>query len=142
MVGRSKAKAKALGKADHQRVGEAVDVAEESTGLQFCVVLGPADGDAHAHAEALFVQAGLHLRPAVLVLVAPDQRRVEVLTAPAVRKRVPDAACAEAVAEMTRYFATGDLAGGIVAGVQHLAAVAGPGTSGPDEDELPDVMGG
>lgn len=144
VVGRQKggAKLKALSKAEHRRVGEAVDTAEETTGLQFCVVLGPAEGDAHAHAEALFVQAGLHLRPAVLVLVAPDQRRVEVVTSPAVRERVSDAACAEAVADMTQRFATGDIAGGIVAGVDRLAAVAGPGVSGADEDELPDVLGG
>ncbi|HVE46835.1 MAG TPA: TPM domain-containing protein [Acidimicrobiales bacterium] len=143
MVGRRKGGAKLkLSKAEHHRVGEAVDTAEETTGLQFCVVLGPAEGDAHAHAEALFVQAGLHLRPAVLVLVAPDQRRVEVVTSPAVRERVPDAACAEAVADMTQRFATGDIAGGIVAGVERLAAVAGPGVSGADEDELPDVLGG
>lgn len=140
MVG--KPRRNALSKADHRRVGQAVDTAEEATGLQFCVVLGPADGDAHAHAEALFVQAGLHLRPAVLVLVAPDQRRVEVLTSPAVRERVPDEACAEAVAEMTKHFASDDLAGGIVAGVERLAAVAGPGTAGPDDHELPDIMGG
>lgn len=143
MVGRSKgrAKAKALTKAEHRRVGEAVDAAEETTGLQFCVVLGPAESDAHAHAEALFVQAGLHLRPAVLVLVALDQRRVEVLTAPTVRERVPDPACAEAVSEMTKHFAEGDLSGGIIAGVEHLAAVAGPGAAGPDDHELPDIMG-
>lgn len=123
-------------------MGEAVDTAEETTGLQFCVVLGPADGDAHAHAEALFVQAGLHLRPAVLVLVAPDQRRVEVLTASAIRERVPDSICAEAVADMTRHFASGDFVGGIVAGVERLAAAAGPGVAGPDDHELPDIMGG
>lgn len=135
-------KGKPLSKRDHRRVAEAVDAAEEATGLQFCVVLGPAEGDAHAHAEALFLQAGLHLRPAVLVLVAPDQRRVEVLTAPAVRERVPDAACADAVADMTKRFSSDDFAGGIVAGVERLAAVAGPGVPGRPDSELPDIMGG
>lgn len=133
---------KPLSKRDHRRVAEAVDAAEEATGLQFCVYLGPAEGDARANAEALFVQAGLHLRPAVLVLVAPGQRRVEVVTAPAVRDRVPDSVCAEAVADMTKRFATGDLAGGIVAGLGRLAAVAGPGAAGPGEGELPDIIGG
>lgn len=139
---KGKGKGRALSKAEHRRVGEAVDAAEEATGLQFCVVLGPAEGDARSHAEALFVQAGLHLRPAVMVLVAPDERRVEVLTAPAIRERVPDPACADAVADMTKRFATGDFAGGIVAGVQRLAAVAGPGVAGADDHELPDIMGG
>ncbi|MEO7837276.1 MAG: DUF5130 family protein [Acidimicrobiales bacterium] len=137
MTGRSRP----LSKSDHRRVADAVDAAEETTGLQFCVCLGPSEGDARAHAEALFVQAGLHLRPALLLLVEPSQRRVEVVTAPAVRDRVPDAACAEAVAGMTERFAAGDLVGGIIAGVGRLAAVAGAGVAGPDDDELPDVLG-
>ncbi|HUR17925.1 MAG TPA: TPM domain-containing protein [Acidimicrobiales bacterium] len=142
MGGRAVAgKGRQLSKSDHRRVGEAVDAAEDLTGLQFCVVLGPADGDARSHAEGLFVQAGLHLRPAVLLLVAPDQRRVEVVTAPTVRARVPDGACAEAVAGMTERFAAGDLAGGIVAGVSRLAAVAGPGVGGAEDQELPDILG-
>lgn len=122
-------------------MGEAVDAAEELTGLQLCVCLGPAEGDARARAEALFVEAGLQLRPAVLLLVAPDQRRVEIVTSPAVRERVPDAACADAVSEMTTHFAAGRMADGIIAGVQHLAAVAGPGEPAAGDEELPDLLG-
>ena len=51
------------------RVERAVHDAEARTGLQLCVYLGPAGEDARAHAERLFVDAGLHTRPAVLVLV-------------------------------------------------------------------------
>jgi uncharacterized membrane protein len=123
-------------------VEQAVHEAEQTTGLQFCVYLGSTEEDSRAHAEELFVAAGLHARPAVLLLVAPPQRRVEVVTAPAVRSRLDDAACASAVEEMTQLFARGQLAGGIVAGVRHLAATAGPGTPPPDGDELPDVLEG
>jgi uncharacterized membrane protein YgcG len=123
-----------------RRIEEAVDRAEETTGLQFCVYLGPTSNDSRAHAEQLFVEAGLHTRPAVLILVAPPQRRVEIVTAPAVRQWASDEACARVVDQMTARFAAGDLAGGIVTGVESLAAVVGP-NRGPGGEELPDVLG-
>lgn len=119
----------------------AVDEAERTTGMQFCVYLGDTEGDPRAHAEAMFVDAGLHTRPAVLLLVAPDQRRVEVVTAPEARARVDDAACALAVGTMTRQFARGDIAGGIVAALDLLATAAGPAPTPPGAEELPDVLG-
>ena len=131
-----------LRRRDHKRVGRAVDEAEQVTGLQFCVYLGPTGQDSRAHAESLFVEAGLLSRPAVLVLVAPEQRRVEVVTAPAVRARVDDEACARAVEAMTTAFAAGDLPGGLVNGVRQLAAAAGPGAVGPGGEELPDLLEG
>ncbi len=122
-------------------VERAVHEAEETTGLQFCVYLGDAEGDARAHAEALFVDAGLHTRPAVLLLVAPSQRRVEVVTAPDARPRLDDATCALAVGTMTRQFARGEIAGGIVAALDLLATAAGEGPAPPGTEELPDVVG-
>jgi uncharacterized membrane protein YgcG len=121
-------------------VGRAVDAAEHQTGLQIRVYLGPAHDDARAHAEHLFVERGLHTRPAVLVLVAPETRRVEVVTAPEVRDRVTDEAAQEAVDRMTARFANGDLVGGLVAGVEHIAAAAGPGEE--SGEELPDLLQG
>lgn len=118
-----------------------MDRAEEVTGLQFCVYLGPTGEDSRAHAEELFTRAGLQTRPAVLMLVAPPQRRVEVLTAPEVRSRVDDATCARAVADMTTRFAEGKLAEGILAGLDDLVRAAGPGTAPPGSEELPDVLG-
>lgn len=118
-----------------------MDRAEEITGLQFCVYLGPTGEDSRAHAEELFTRAGLQSRPAVLMLVAPPQRRVEVLTAPNVRSRLDDAACARAVADMTTRFAQGKLADGILAGLDDLVWAAGPGTAQPGTEELPDVLG-
>jgi uncharacterized membrane protein len=118
-----------------------VHEAEQATGLQLCVYVGPGEEDTRAHAEALFVKAGLHTRPAVLVLVEPVRRRVEVVTAPEARARINDATAELAVATMTRQFARGDLAGGIVAAVDLLAAAAGSGSMPPDTEELPDVLG-
>ncbi|MDQ4132807.1 MAG: DUF5130 domain-containing protein, partial [Actinomycetota bacterium] len=127
---------------DYRRVEHAVDAAEEETGLQFCVYLGPAgEGGSRDEAEKMFVEAGLASRPAVLVLVDPEHRRVEVVTAPDVRARVSDEAAAEAVATMTPRFAKGDIPGGLVAGIKHLAKAAGPGQAEPGSEELPDVLG-
>jgi uncharacterized membrane protein YgcG len=127
-----------------RRVERAVDEAENLTGLQLCIYLGSVEGetDLRTHAENVFVNAGMHARPAVLLLVAPPQRKVEVVTAPAVRERIPDDAAGEAVTAMVERFRDGDLSGGLIAGIEHLAAAAGPGTAGPDDEELPDVIGG
>jgi uncharacterized membrane protein YgcG len=124
-----------------RRVARAVDEAEERTGLQLCVYLGPAGEDARAHAEQLFEAAGLHTRPAVLVLVAPDVRRVEIVTGAEVRDRVTDAGAQRAVDAMTARFAERDLAGGLVAGLEVLAEEAGPGTPPEGVEELPDLLG-
>jgi uncharacterized membrane protein YgcG len=123
-----------------KRVRRAVDAAEKQSGLQICVYLGPTGEDARAHAERMFVEAGLHTRPAVLVLVAPEVRRVEILTAPEARERVSDEAASEAVDVMTDRFAHGDLVGGLIAGVGHIAAAAGPGQE--SGEELPDLLQG
>jgi uncharacterized membrane protein YgcG len=126
----------------YRRVERAVDAAEELTGLQFCVYLGPSgEQGSRAEAERLFVETGLAARPAVLVLVDPEDRKVEVVTAPEVRDRVSDEAAAEAVAAMTPRFAKHDVPGGIVAGIERLAAAAGPGHAQPGDEELPDVLG-
>lgn len=124
---------------EHKAVDRAVHDAETKTGLQFCVYLGTAEGDPREHAEGLFVQAGLHERPSVLLLVAPDHRRVEVVTAPTVRDRLPDEACAQAIDAMTPVFAEGRYVDGLVLGLGRLADAAGPGTAyeGPD---LPNIL--
>ena len=130
-----------LTRRDRRAIDLAVGEAELQTGLQFCVYLGPAgDEDAHAHAERLFVAAGLHERPAVLLLVAPDRRRVEIVTAPAVRDRLPDEDCASAIGVMTPSFAEGRFVDGLVEGLRHLADKAGP-RSGPQPPDLPNILG-
>jgi uncharacterized membrane protein YgcG len=123
-----------------RQIERAVHRAEELTGLQLCVYLGPTGEDARGHAERLFLDAGLHSRPAILVLVAPQARRVEILTAPQVQGRVSDAAAQRAVDRMTARLAQGDLVGGLEAGIAELAAAAGPGA--PTGENLPDLLQG
>lgn len=122
-------------------IDEAVREAEAHTGLQFCVYLGPADEDTHAHAESMFVQAGLQERPAVLLLVAPDQHKVEIITAPDARELLTDEECAAALTEMTPYFARNEYVDGLVVGLRELAERTGKSEGGPPPDDLPNVMG-
>ncbi len=122
-------------------IDDAVREAEQKTGLQFCVYLGPANEDTRAHAESLFVQAGLQERPAVLVLVAPDQRSVEVVTAPDARERLTDEECDAAIQEMTPYFARNEFVDGLVVGLRELAERTGHGKPTPGGPDLPNVIG-
>lgn len=122
-------------------MAEAVRAAEAATGLQFCVYLGPLTGDdAHAAAEAMFVEQGLADRPGVLVLVAPKEHRVEIVTSPAARQRVPDEACQAAIDRMVEDFRRRRFDRGIVNGIEYLAAVAGAGVAAEGAVDLPDVL--
>jgi uncharacterized membrane protein YgcG len=78
----------------------------------------------------------------VLLVVDPPHRHVEVVTGPQVVERISDDDAARAVEAMVERFAGGDLVGGVIAGVERLAEVAGPGEAHPDDTDLPDVLGG
>lgn len=127
---------------DESRVARAVDAAEDFTGLQLCVYLGRQEGpSARAHAEGLLVAAGARSRPAVMLYVAADTRRVEVVTADWVRERISDAAASAAVEAMVGAFRRGDLARGLESGIAAIAAAAGPRRGDePTSEELPDVL--
>lgn len=119
-----------------RRIALAVHHAEERTGLQFAVFLGPAGDDVRAHAQSLFLEAA----PDVLLVVAPDQRRVEIVTSASARDRVPDAACDDALAAMRPLLRTGAYDWALVAALDHLSIVAGPGMAPSGSVELPDVI--
>ena len=121
-----------------KRIERAVDLAERASGLQFCVYVGPAEGDLRAAAETMLAErCGLD-RPAVTVLVSPPRRQFEIVPSPVAARRLPDFGSALAAAAMTASFGVGDIAGGVAEGVRLLAHYAGPGTeTGP---ELPDLL--
>jgi hypothetical protein len=114
-----------------RRVARAVDAAEEATGLQFCVYLGPRRDPNELLAE---------VQPDVLVAVAPKEHYVEVVTAPGIQDRIPDQACEAAIERMVEDFRRKRYDRGIVRGVEHLAEVAGRGEAAPDAVERPDVL--
>ncbi|HVF05423.1 MAG TPA: DUF5130 family protein [Frankiaceae bacterium] len=129
---------KPLTKRQRARVARAVRHAEEWTGLEFCVYLGPVDGDPRAQAETMMDDLGLREDPAVLLVVVPEARRFEIVTSPAADERVPAHAAQLAALAMSASFGVGDIAGGIAEGVRLLADAAGRGArTGRD---LPDVL--
>lgn len=126
---------------DRRRLAKLVDRAERVTGLQIAVYVGPSEDDPGAHAERILQESGGADLPAVLLLVAPESRRIEIRTAPVARVRVPDEAAARAVAAMGPVLAEGDLVAGVAAGLEVLVAAAGPKPKGSAEaPELPDVI--
>ncbi len=128
-----------LSVSQQERIEHVVSRCRSENGLDVSVLVGDLDlGDLsefRAGAEKLHAALGSRAHSAVLLVVAPGQRRVEVVTGPAARRRVPDRVAALAVLSMTTAFSGGDLAGGIVDGLRQIcqAAGRGPAIAGPAE---------
>jgi uncharacterized membrane protein YgcG len=108
-----------------REISRACSTASSETGLRFSVYVGAVDGDIRDHAERLHAALARAADGAVLVLVAPGDRQLEIVTGKASSRRLSDRACALAALSMTTSFAGGDLVGGIVTGVRMLAEAAG-----------------
>jgi uncharacterized membrane protein YgcG len=113
-----------------QRIQEAIETCRRENGLDVSVLIGDLTvddlGQFRTAAERLHAALGEDRAPtAVLVVVAPGQRRVEVVTGSRVRRRVPDRVAALAVLSMTTAFSGGDLAGGVVDALRQFADSAG-----------------
>ncbi len=111
------------------RIEHAVTVCRTQNGLDVSVFVGDLllDGtDFHDGAERLHASLGPERsHSAVLLVVAPGQRQVDVVTGPAARRRVPDRVAALAVLAMTTAFTGGDLTGGILDALRQIADAAG-----------------
>jgi len=106
------------------RLDEALRTADEQTGLTFSVYLGDLDEPVRAHAEKLHQQIEGAER-AVLLAVSPNQRVLEIVTGNQARKRISDRDAKLAALSMSASFAGGDLAGGVLSGLDQLASHAG-----------------
>ncbi|MGB8650556.1 MAG: DUF5130 family protein, partial [Mycobacteriales bacterium] len=120
-----------------ERIEHAVSLCRSENGLDVSVLVGDLQTDVaqfRDSAEKLHAALGARAHNAVLLVVAPGQRRVEVVTGPAARRRVPDRVAALAVLSMTSAFSGGDLAGGIIDGLRQIADAAGrrPAIAAPD----------
>ncbi len=127
-----------------ERIEQAVETARRENGLDISVLVGDLELDDlsqfRAASERLHAALSDRSPSAVLFVVAPGQRRVEVVTGPAVRRRVPDRVSALAVLSMTSAFRGGDLVGGIVDAVRQIADAAGRRTSlSPADDKRGDL---
>lgn len=106
------------------RLDEALRVADRSTGLTFSVYIGDLDEPVRGHAEKLHAQLADPDR-SVLVAVSPNQRALEIVTGAVARKRILDREAKLAALSMVAAFGGGDLAGGVISGLDQLATHAG-----------------
>jgi uncharacterized membrane protein YgcG len=113
-----------------ERIEHAVSLCRSENGLDVSVLVGDLnlEGSFREAAERLHAALGDRGHAAVLVVVAPGQRKVEIVTGPLARRRVPDRVAALAVLSMTTAFGGGDLAGGIIDGLRQMAQAAGHST--------------
>jgi uncharacterized membrane protein YgcG len=129
-----------------ERIATAIDRAREENGLDISVLVGDLilDDLSQFRAGAERLHAALNERSdsAVLLVAAPGQRRVEVVTGPSIRRRVPDRVAALAVLSMTTAFNGGDLAGGIVDAVRQIADAAGRRPALPPADHKRNMIAG
>ncbi|MFC7548829.1 DUF5130 family protein [Plantactinospora sp. GCM10030261] len=106
------------------RIDEALRLADRATGLVFSVYVGALDEPTREHAERLHKQLA-DPDNAVLIALSPNQRQLEVVTGAQARRRIPDRDAKLAALSMVAAFGGGDLAGGIVSGLDQLASRAG-----------------
>ena len=127
-----------------ERIEHDLQKIRDENGLDVSVLVGDLDLEDISHfrggAERLHAALGPRSAEAVLLVVAPGQRRVEVVTGAGVKRRVPDRVCALAVLSMTTAFGGGDLGGGITEGLRQIADSAGRRSAlspaGTKHDEL------
>lgn len=108
-----------------RRLQSVLERAKRETGLDWSVYVGDVDDEPRRAAERLHSALGTRSADAVLVFVAPGLRRLEIVTGPAARRRLPDRSCGLASLSMTSSFSGGDLLGGITSGVRLLVDAAG-----------------
>jgi uncharacterized membrane protein YgcG len=106
------------------RIDEALRTADSSTGLTFSVYVGQLDEPVRAAAEKMHGQLA-DPSASVMVTISPNQRVLEIVTGPEARRRIPDRDAKLAALSMVAAFGGGDLAGGIVSGLDQLATRAG-----------------
>lgn len=106
------------------RLDEALRTADASSGLTFSVYLGDLDQPVRDHALRLHTQL-VDPPKSVLIAVSPNQRQLEIITGSESRKRISDRDAKLAALSMAAAFGGGDLAGGLISGLDQLATHAG-----------------
>ncbi|HET6561755.1 MAG TPA: DUF5130 family protein [Marmoricola sp.] len=106
-----------------QQIDRAIRDAETISRYEFSVFVGPAEGEPRAFAERLH-SALVAPDRSVLLMVDPADRLLEVVTGSAVRRELEDHEVRLALIAMQSELAHDDLVGGIVRGINMLAAYA------------------
>lgn len=102
-------------------IERALGQADRASGLDFSVYVGEVEGDLRELGRRLLGALGDRGDDAVVVVVDPSARRLEILTGQGAAYHLDDRATALGALSMTTSFAAGDLAGGIVDGLRTLA---------------------
>jgi uncharacterized membrane protein YgcG len=102
-------------------IGRSIEQAEAASGLDFSVYVGEVDGDLRETGRQLLGVLGSRADDAVVIVVDPTARSLEILTGRRAAYHLDDRATALGALAMTTSFAAGDLAGGIVDGLRTLA---------------------
>ncbi|MDG4764571.1 DUF5130 family protein [Solwaraspora sp. WMMD406] len=106
------------------RLDEALRLADRSTGLTFSLYVGDLDEPVRDYAVTLHRQLP-DPDQSVLIAVSPNQRVLEIVTGAEARKRIPDRDSKLAALSMVAAFGGGDLAGGLISGIDQMASRAG-----------------
>jgi len=104
-----------------QAIERALRQAAQESALTYSVYVGSPDEDLRTYGRRLLGALGERASSAVVVLVDPAARRLEILTGHHSAQALDDRATALGAMSMTSSFSAGDLAGGIVAGLHTLA---------------------
>jgi uncharacterized membrane protein YgcG len=120
----------AFSERDLREIGREVREISDEAQVVFSVLVADPDAldlttDVRGFAEQAHAAIGARARDSVLILVAPNARRVEIVTGSGLRGRLSDRDCALAALSMTSSLSGGDLAGGILQGVRMLGQRAG-----------------
>ena len=102
-------------------IERAIAQAHDESDLQYSVFVGTSDGDLRQQGRQLLGALGADGHNAVIVVIDPAQRRLEILTGSTAARYLDDRATALGAMSMTSSFTAGDLAGGIVAGLHTLS---------------------
>lgn len=108
---------------DRAEIDRAIRSAETASRYEFSVYVGAVDGEPRAAAERMHAALKNPSR-AVLVLLDPEHRYLEVVTGSVVRRDLSDDAVALAVVTMQSCFAEDDWVGGIKRGLAQMAEAA------------------
>ena len=111
--------------AQQREISKATATATAQTGLLFSVYIGAVEGEIRDYSERLHAALGPMTDRAVLVVVSPADRQLEIVTGAICVRRLTDKACALAALSMTTAFAGGDLVGGLVTGLRMMSDAAG-----------------
>ncbi len=113
----------AFTESQRQEINKAIGDAQRVSGYVFSVYVGACERGAREHAEARHAELE---SPAdsILVQVDPAARTIEIVTGAHIHSHLDNRQVALAALTMQSAFESGDLTGGLVAGMQQLAGLA------------------